>query len=163
MIYYVRPGDNLIKIAKQFNIPVDKIIMVNDIVNPNYIFVGQMLIIPENETSSNPYSIEIITSRRILKLLKNGKVQKQYPVAVGKPSTPTPKGLWNIIKKDLWGNQFGGYFLQLSVPFGTYGIHGTNKPWSIGKAVSNGCIRMYSKDAGELYRTVPLGTPILIY
>ncbi|MBS4538529.1 L,D-transpeptidase [Clostridium sp. D2Q-11] len=111
----------------------------------------------------NPYSIEVVTNKKILKLLKNNIVQKHYDIAVGKPSTPTPKGSWKIIKKALWGRQFGGYFMQLSVPYGIYGIHGTNKPWSIGKAVSNGCVRMYSSEAKELYSLIPIETPILIY
>ncbi len=112
---------------------------------------------------TNPYSIEVVTKDKILKLLKNNVVQKHYPVAVGKTSTPTPKGSWKITKKALWGEQFGGYFMRLSVPWGIYGIHGTNKPWSIGKAVSNGCVRMYNKDAKELYSIVTVGTPVLIY
>lgn len=43
-----------------------------------------------------------------------------------------------------------------------YGIHGTNKPSSIGKAVSNGCIRMYNKDVIELFNIVPIGTVVKI-
>jgi lipoprotein-anchoring transpeptidase ErfK/SrfK len=109
------------------------------------------------------YSIEIDTGSRTLKLLENGIQAKSYPVAVGKPSTPTPKGSWTITKKALWGEQFGGHFMQLSVPWGIYGIHGTNKPWSIGQAVSHGCVRMYSSDAAELYSKVTLGTPVNIY
>ena len=111
----------------------------------------------------NPYSIEVNTKRRILKLLKNGKVVKEYKAAVGKPATPTPKGSWKITKKALWGEQFGGHFMQLSVPWGIYGIHGTDKPWSVGTAASNGCVRMYSNQAGELYNTISVGTPVLIY
>ena len=109
------------------------------------------------------YTIEIDREKRILKLLENGKVVKEYPVAVGKASTPTPSGNWRIIKKALWGEQFGGHFMQLSVPWGIYGIHGTDKPWSIGQAVSHGCVRMYSKDAAELYDMIALDTPVLIY
>ena len=109
------------------------------------------------------YSIEVDTKRRILKVLKNGTVMKHYSVAVGKPATPTPKGSWTITKKGLWGEQFGGYFMQLSVPWGIYGIHGTDKPWSIGTAASNGCVRMYSKEAGEVYALVSIGTKVLIY
>lgn len=109
------------------------------------------------------YNIEIDIQKRKLKLFENGIQVKEYPVTVGKPSTPTPLGNWTIIKKALWGAQFGGHFMQLSVPGGIYGIHGTNKPWSIGQAVSHGCIRMYSKDAAELYNKVPIGTPVHIY
>jgi Uncharacterized protein conserved in bacteria len=109
------------------------------------------------------YSIEIDTKKRILTLIRDNELIKKYPVAVGKPSTPSPFGSWTIIKKGLWGEQFGGHFMQLSVPYGIYGIHGTNKPWSISQAVTHGCIRMYSSDAAELYNTVSIGTPVKIY
>lgn len=109
------------------------------------------------------YSIEIDTRKRILRLFENGTQVKEYPVAVGKPSTPTPVGNWTIKMKALWGAQFGGHFMQLSVPWGVYGIHGTDKPWSIGQAVSHGCVRMYSRDAAELYDKVSVGTPVNIY
>ncbi len=109
------------------------------------------------------FSIEVDTGSRLLKLLENGIPKKVYPVAVGKPSTPTPKGSWTIIKKAPWGEQFGGHFMQLSVPWGIYGIHGTDKPWSIGKAVSHGCVRMYSRDAEELYSKVTIGMLVNIY
>lgn len=109
------------------------------------------------------YSIEIDTKKRLLRLLVNGTLVKEYPVAVGKSSALTPLGNWTIVKKALWGEQFGGHFMQLSVPWGIYGIHGTNKPWSIGQAVSHGCVRMYNSDAADLYNTVPIGTPVHIY
>jgi lipoprotein-anchoring transpeptidase ErfK/SrfK len=157
MIYYIQPGDSLFLIAQRFGVPIEKIAAVNKIKNPNLIFVGQPLIIPLS------YSIEINTKQRFLKLLNKGFPMRQYPVAVGKPSTPSPIGIWTTTKKALWGEQFGGYFMQLSVPWGIYGIHGTNKPWSIGKAVSHGCIRMYTGDAKQLYNTIPVGTPVLIY
>jgi lipoprotein-anchoring transpeptidase ErfK/SrfK len=109
------------------------------------------------------YGIEIDLKNLKLKLLQDNTVVKEYPVAVGKPSTPTPQGDWTITAKGLWGAQFGGHFMRLSVPWGIYGIHGTDKPWSIGQAVTHGCIRMYSKDAAELYDAVPIGTRVLIY
>lgn len=109
------------------------------------------------------YHIEIDTKKKVLKLFNDNAFIRQYPVTVGKHSTPTPLGHWRIIMKGLWGEQFGGYFMQLSVPLGIYGIHGTNKPWSIGKAVSHGCIRMYNNDAAELYNLVPIDTLVYIY
>lgn len=106
--------------------------------------------------------IGIDISAKRLSLYLEDQLNRTFPVAVGKKSTPTPEGNWTIIKKGLWGRQFGGYFMQLSVPSGTYGIHGTNKPWSIGKAVSNGCIRMYSQDAKYVYNLVTIGTEVKI-
>ena len=107
--------------------------------------------------------IKIDTNKKILSLFDDSNLIKIYSVAVGKPSTPTPLGNWTIIKKGLWGEHFGGHFMQLSIPFGFYGIHGTDKPWSIAQAVSNGCIRMYNNDAAELYNKVTLGTPVYIF
>lgn len=109
------------------------------------------------------YSIEIDRRSRRLKLLNDNRIVKEYPVAVGKSSTPMPPGTWTITEKALWGAQFGGHFMRLSIPWGIYGIHGTDKPWSIGQAVSHGCVRMYSSDAAELYNTVPVGTAVYIY
>ncbi len=107
--------------------------------------------------------IKIDTNKKVLSLFDDATLLKTFPVAVGKSYTPTPLGNWTIIKKGLWGEHFGGHFMQLSIPFGTYGIHGTDKPWSISQAVTNGCIRMYNNDAAELYNKVPLGTPVSIF
>ena len=43
-----------------------------------------------------------------------------------------------------------------------YRIHGTNKPRSIGRAVSNGCIRMRNEDVVDLYGRVHIGAPVFI-
>ncbi len=43
-----------------------------------------------------------------------------------------------------------------------YRIHGTNEPSSIGRAVSNGCIRMLNAHAKDLYRRVPVGAPVIV-
>lgn len=87
---------------------------------------------------------------------------KVYPVAIGKPSTPSPVGEWRILEKAQWGEGLGRRWMQISTPWGTYGIHGTNNPGSIGSAASNGCIRMFTEDADELYQWVQVGTPVLV-
>ncbi len=43
-----------------------------------------------------------------------------------------------------------------------YAIHGTNRPDLIGGFVSHGCIRMYNRDISELFRLVPVGTPVIV-
>ena len=43
-----------------------------------------------------------------------------------------------------------------------YRIHGTNEPWSIGKAASSGCIRMLNEDVFELFGSVPVGTRVIV-
>jgi lipoprotein-anchoring transpeptidase ErfK/SrfK len=109
------------------------------------------------------YSITVNTAARKMTLFKDGKVFKTYTIAIGKPSTPTPKGNFKIINKAYKpGGPFGARWLGLSAPNGDYGIHGTNNPSSIGKAVSNGCIRTYNNNIIELYNLVPVGTPVKI-
>ncbi|MFZ5986561.1 MAG: L,D-transpeptidase [Bacillota bacterium] len=109
------------------------------------------------------YKIVINTAARTLTLYKNGKWFKSYPVAVGKKATPTPKGTFKIKNKAVNpGGPFGARWMGLTAPGGSYGIHGTNNPSSIGKAVSNGCVRMYNKDVIELFNLVPVGTTVQI-
>jgi L,D-transpeptidase catalytic domain len=43
-----------------------------------------------------------------------------------------------------------------------YRIHGTDAPWTIGQAVSKGCIRMYNQDVLDLYPRVPVGTRVTV-
>lgn len=88
---------------------------------------------------------------------------KTYPVAIGKSSTPTPLGNWTIVAKAVNpGGPFGARWMRLSIPWGGYGIHGTNNPRSIGRAVSHGCIRLHNEDVIEIYDQTPLGTPVTI-
>ena len=107
-----------------------------------------------------------------LALVENGEAVRIYPVAVGKPSTPSPEGSFTIERKVanptyhhdgrtvLPGprNPVGTRWMGLSKA--GYGIHGTNEPKSIGKAASHGCIRMARPDLEELYARVKVGDPV---
>jgi peptidoglycan hydrolase-like protein with peptidoglycan-binding domain len=106
--------------------------------------------------------IHVHVDSRLLTFINNGALTT-YPVAIGKPSTPTPVGNWTVVAKAVDpGGPFGVRWMRLSVPWGGYGIHGTNNPNSIGKAVSHGCVRLYNEDVVELYNQVPIGTPVII-
>ena len=52
-------------------------------------------------------------------LIEDGKCVQQYLIAPGKPSTPSPLGLFKIVHKDTWGEGFGGRWMGLNVPWGT--------------------------------------------
>lgn len=108
------------------------------------------------------YCIFIEIEDKILYLLQDGKCIKKYPIASGKPDTPSPLGYWKIISKGDWGEGFGGRWLGLNVPWGIYGIHGTTRPGSVGHAASHGCIRMYNRHVKEIYNIVSVGTPVII-
>jgi LysM repeat protein len=105
----------------------------------------------------------VLRSARRLQHYTGEQLIKTYPVAVGKKSTPTPTGNYSVIHKILNpGGVLGTRWMGLTIPNGTYGIHGTNNPSSIGKFISNGCIRMYNRDVEDLFPRVNIGTPVFI-
>lgn len=126
----------------------------------------------QNPDLSSP-GIVINLPSRTLEFYSGANLIKEYPIAVGKPSTPSPLGEYYIINKEVnpaWypprseivipsgpDNPLGYRWMGF-LPM--YGIHGTNAPWAIGGAVSNGCIRMHENDVEELFELVPYGTPV---
>jgi len=114
-----------------------------------------------------------IRDRRLV-VLESGQVRRVYRVAVGKSSTPTPLGTFQIMNRVSnptyyhagqvipagRDNPVGSRWMGLSAK--GYGIHGTNQPESIGKAASTGCIRMDRKDVEELFAIVKVGDPVEI-
>ena len=85
---------------------------------------------------------------------------------VDPPWTPTPAMIQENPKlpRHVPGgdpmNPMGARALYLGATM--YRIHGTDAPWSIGQAVSKGCIRMYNKDVIDLYDRVPVGTRVTV-
>jgi hypothetical protein len=109
-----------------------------------------------------PTKIVINVATRQLYLYRNHKLFQTYPVAVGKPTTPSPRGEFFVTQKAIWGDGFGTRWMRISVPWGIYGIHGTNKPWSVGTVASHGCFRMLNRDVEQVYALVAVGTPVII-
>ena len=120
--------------------------------------------------------ILINLASRSLALYVDGVKTALYPIGPGKVSTPTPVGYYKVQDKaenPVWidpedttrkvpsgeTNPLGYRWIQFS---GTYGIHGTNRPESVGSYVSNGCVRMKEADVEELFKQVQVGTPIEI-
>ncbi|BCU82833.1 hypothetical protein JIR001_26160 [Polycladomyces abyssicola] len=126
--------------------------------------------------ASGGYRIVVDKSTNTLTLYQNGTELRSYPVATGRSPRLTPEGTFPIVIKVVnpsWKNVPGGVpqnplgkrWLGLSVRGDdgtTYGIHGTNRPDSIGTYASHGCIRMRNADVAELFRIIPVGTPVTI-
>jgi lipoprotein-anchoring transpeptidase ErfK/SrfK len=113
-------------------------------------------------------------SARRLTLFRNGRPTLRTTVAVGSSATPTPTGRYyvnqRLIPSDASG-PFGPGAIGISAystvltgwtQGGPIAIHGTNEPWLIGRAVSNGCIRVRNDVLRRLFRVTPAGTPVLI-
>jgi L,D-transpeptidase ErfK/SrfK len=106
---------------------------------------------------------------------------RTWAVGIGTEEAPSPIGPFTIRAKDAnptWivpdsilktmdkpqrvvppgpENPMGAYRIRLS--HGSYAIHGTNDPWSIGRLTTHGCIRLYPEDLEVFYPQVSLGTP----
>jgi L,D-transpeptidase catalytic domain len=106
-------------------------------------------------------------------LFRNGKPVFRAPVAIGKPSWPTPPGEFYIrnrlrgFRSAFYGPLAFGTSARSSVltdwPAGGFvGIHGTDRPDLVPGFVSHGCIRMRNKDILELGRLMPVGTPLTV-
>jgi len=107
--------------------------------------------------------IWIDVHQKSLTLYEGVRVLKRYAIATGTGETPTPVGVYTINSR--FAGELGGFgtrFLGLSVPWGQFGIHGTNKPATIGTNASHGCIRMFVKDSEELYGLVGNGARVVI-
>ncbi|MBQ2954768.1 MAG: L,D-transpeptidase family protein [Clostridia bacterium] len=121
------------------------------------------MIIAPAARANESFCIHVDVEMKTLTLWQGDKLLRQYPVATGAWDTPTPIGVFRITHRfsgQMCG--FGTCFLGLNVPWGDYGIHGTNKPETIGSNASHGCIRMRVADAEELYALVPNGTVVVI-
>lgn len=98
---------------------------------------------------------------RKLVLSYRGERLKSYPVAIGKAATPTPLGKFEIVSKAVNpGWILGSRLLKLNS--GGLAIHGTTDPSCIGRAVSNGCIRMHNQHIEEIFPVIPIGTQVQI-
>ena len=113
-------------------------------------------------------------SAKRLTLFRRGRRVFSTTVAVGSPATPTPTGRYYVNQR-LIPSYSGGPYGPAAIGISAYStvltgwtqggpiaIHGTNEPWSIGRAVSNGCIRMPNPVLRKLFAQTPSGTPVLI-
>jgi peptidoglycan hydrolase-like protein with peptidoglycan-binding domain len=120
----------------------------------------------EDEIMPPPGEVSILVdiTNKTLTVYSDGSKYHTFKVAVGKWSSRSPVGEWRIIQKlDMWdGSAFGDKWMKLNVPWGNYGIHGTDKPSSIGYNASHGCIRMYNNDVNILYSWVKIGTRVKV-
>jgi len=118
--------------------------------------------------------IVVDLSEKRVTLYKGGKKILSSTAAIGAPQTPTPTGHFYVNQRLIpadKGGPFGPGAVGISAfsnvltgwtQGGPIAIHGTNAPWSIGKAVSNGCIRIPNAALRKLFDQALSGTPVLI-
>jgi lipoprotein-anchoring transpeptidase ErfK/SrfK len=130
-----------------------------------------------------PGTVIINTPERFLYLVMEGGMAKRYGIGVGRPGF-TWAGSHKVTAKREWpdwhppqemlkrqpqlpdfmpggpDNPLGARALYLGSTL--YRIHGSNEPWTIGRAVSSGCIRMRNQDVIDLYDRVGVGAKVVV-
>ena len=179
VLYTVKSGDSLSKIAAKFNCPALLIMKANGLQDAAKIRVGHTLMFPDRPA----FSLVVSKSRNTLTLLLDGKFFKKYVVGTGAQAR-TPAGTFKIVDKiadpPWWPsdgsavvpygdpkNILGTHWLALEATGETprvrgYGIHGTWDESTIGRQSSAGCVRMRNADVAEIFMLLPRGTPVTI-
>jgi len=168
VVYEIRKGDTLAKIAKKFNTTMDLISKANGLKNTNIKF-GRPLKITRTK-----FTIAVDKPHNILTLQSGGNIVKTYRISTG-ANNSTPVGTFTITNKIVYPvwytegavvpsespkNILGSRWMGISKK--GYGIHGTTEPQAIGASVTAGCVRMKNEDVEELYTIVPEGTEVII-
>jgi hypothetical protein len=117
--------------------------------------------------------IAVDLSQRRLTYYRDGRALMRIRVGIGSPSTPTPVGRFYVnqsFREDPAG-PYGPAAIGISAystvlswwpQGGPVAIHGTDRPWTIGRAASNGCIHVPNAVVRRLFRITPVGTPVRI-
>jgi lipoprotein-anchoring transpeptidase ErfK/SrfK len=168
LLYEIKPGDTLNKIAQEHKTTIELIKRSNNLASDN-ILPGRKI-----KVWDAAFSILVDKSQNILLLKVNDEIFKDYIVSTG-TNNCTPVGTYKISNKipnPTWfkagavvpagspQNILGTRWLGFNLP--GYGIHGTTDPQSLGRQVTQGCVRMSNSEVEELYTIVPVGTEVTI-
>jgi L,D-transpeptidase ErfK/SrfK len=189
--YRVRGGESLIEIARKFGLGFNEIKEANPFLDPFVpgngatVVVPTLWILPDVKLSEG-----IVINLSELRLYyfyrqKGERFVETFPIGIGREGKDTPLGKYKVIEKIVnpaWhvprsireekpelpavvppgpDNPLGSHAMRLSEP--TILLHGTNKPWGIGRTVSHGCIRLYPEDIPRLFTLVPYGERVTIF
>ena len=187
--YTIKDNETLIELARTYDVGYNEITAANKKVDPWVPERETKIILPTSWILPYVSDNEIIINLAEMRLyyffsIDEIKYVTTYPLGIGRQGFTTPEGSFKItarVKDPVWTvpenimqeipelppivppgpeNPLGKYWIQISV--NGYGIHGTNRPYGIGRKVSHGCIRLYPEDIERLYRTTHVGTPVRI-
>lgn len=163
--YTVQPGDTLARIAKRNGTTVE-LLRTSNQTRGDFIRVGQKL-----KVTRGRFNVRVDKSQNLLTLKSGEEVVKVYRCSTGERGI-TPTGAFKIVNRmvdPVWKgivapgdpeNPLGTRWMGFDLP--QYGIHGTNQPETIGRPVTQGCVRLANSDAEELYTLLPEGTAVTV-
>lgn len=185
--YVTKYEDTMIQIARNYNVGFVELRAANPFLDPWMPGEGKKVLIPSMHLLPRAPREGIVINlaeMRMYSFLKEGAAPVTFPIGIGREGLQTPQGSTTVVRKaanPIWrptprmrqenpalpvevlpgpDNPMGTHAIYLGWP--TYAIHGTDKPYSIGRRVSAGCIRMYPEDIGRFYNMVPTGTTVTV-
>lgn len=184
--YVVSGEETLLEVARRYNLGVPEISAANPGVDPWVPGQGTRLTLPTAHLLPDGPREGILVNTGELRLYwftPDGGVET-YSIGVGQDELATPLGQTRVVRKQsrpTWRptpearvakpylpavvppgpeNPMGEHALYLGWP--TYAIHGTNRPYAVGRRVSRGCIRLYPEGVARLYEKVATGTRVTV-
>lgn len=167
VMHEIKKGDSMWKISREYKVPQEMIMRVNNIKNVSALKVGRRIKIPQVE-----FSIVVDKAKNTLTLNNHGAFFKKYAIRTGKMDFQTPTGDYKITtKRENKPGKPGGPEADVMKDQGSrwlglqgsgVGIHGGVPPEALGTYSSTGSIGMTEDDAKELYDLAPIGTSVKI-
>ncbi|MDE0852891.1 MAG: L,D-transpeptidase family protein [Nevskia sp.] len=183
----IAAGETLLDLARRYDLGFAEIVAANPLLDPWLPPSDSSVLLPtQHILPAGPRNGILINlaELRLYYFPADQSAALSYPLGIGREGWQTPLGTTRIARKrahpgwsptateraedaDLpqWvppgpDNPMGEYALYLQWP--GYAIHGTNRPYSIGRRDSHGCIRLYPEDIAALYALVPTGASVTV-
>jgi L,D-transpeptidase ErfK/SrfK len=185
--YVAKAGDTLLDVARDNDLGYAQLMTSNRDMDPwrpgdgHAVFLPNVYLLPPGPRKG---IVIDLAAQRLYYFPPGGKTVEAYPIGAGAEAGMTPRGTTKVtgkVVKPAWyvpksireeqpdlpamvpagpDNPLGEYAFRLGWP--SYLIHGTNKPYGIGRNVSHGCIHLYPEDIEKVFREVPIGTPVRV-
>lgn len=185
--YTAKYEDTLIHLARKNNLGFVDIRSANPHLDPWIPGEGATIILPKRHLLPNAPREGVVINLAEMRLYiydTEGNAPKTFPIGIGREGLRTPSGTTKVVRKAIgpqWrptermrkedpklpavvgpgpDNPMGTHALYLGWP--EYAIHGTNRPYGIGRRVSSGCIRMYPEAIVKAYDLVDVNTSVTV-
>ena len=178
-VHVVERGQELGLIARQYGVDVQSIVSLNEMANPDLLYIGQELLIPAAGVyqpsaadappapTSAGKSILVSTSDQRIYAYENGQLVRSHLVSTGLPATPTVRGDYRVYVKYVADDMSGPDYYLPQVPYTMYfyqgyAIHGTYWHNAFGRPMSHGCVNLPVSEAQWFFEFAEVGTPVRV-
>ncbi len=185
--YTAKYEDTMVQLARTFNVGFVELRSANPFLDPWIPGEGKKVLVPTLHLLPHAPREGIVMNlaeMRMYAYMAPGKAPVTFPIGIGREGLNTPSGVTKVVRKTdgpTWrptarmrkehpelpavvgpgpDNPMGTHALYLGWP--EYAIHGTDKPYSIGRRSSSGCIRMYPENIGRVFSMVKVGTQVTV-